>query len=238
MFHYHQYHQHKSKAFRLFKRTFINLRNQNHTTRRITCSYNITEKCILSEPFQIKKYAFSSSANGITEDIKKLPPEFINEISSIKDVTINTNKYKLDCHGHGESYHAVKAPSCILYPSTVESISSIVKICTKYKVPIIAFGQGTSVEGHVNAIHGGVSLDMGLLDNIEMDEDSVLEDFMVTVGAGITRKKLNEALKHTGQQFIVDPGADASICGMVACGANGGTAAVKYGTMKDNIVGL
>ena len=194
----------------------------------VACIPDLTRKSQTKLPYNIKSHNFSTN---------KLPTGFIDEVSNIKDVSINTNKYELDRHGHGESYHETAPPSCILQPSTIESISSIMNTCSKYKVPIIAFGQGTSVEGHVNAIHGGVSLDMSFISDIEMNEDSIMEDFMVTVGAGTTRNTLNEALRHTGLQFMVDPGADASIGGMVATGASG-TSAVKYGTMKDNIVGL
>lgn len=102
---------------------------------------------------------------------------------------------------------------------------------------MIPWGAGTSLEGHVSAIRDGtVSLDMAEFDSIELP-DGMLPDAHVRVGAGVTRKALNDALRHTGMQFMVDPGADATIGGMVACGASG-TAAVKYGTMRENILGL
>lgn len=99
---------------------------------------------------------------------------------------------------------------------------------------MIPFGTGTSLEGHVAALHGGISIDTCNLNTIKVYDE---QDFFVTVGAGVTRSKLNEALRHTGLQFMIDPGADASIGGMVACGASG-TTAVKYGTMRENILAL
>eukprot|EP00594_Rhizosolenia_setigera_P000624 CAMPEP_0178945204 /NCGR_PEP_ID=MMETSP0789-20121207/3604_1 /TAXON_ID=3005 /ORGANISM="Rhizosolenia setigera, Strain CCMP 1694" /LENGTH=421 /DNA_ID=CAMNT_0020625067 /DNA_START=478 /DNA_END=1743 /DNA_ORIENTATION=+ len=110
-----------------------------------------------------------------------------------------------------------------------------------YRVPIIPFGTGTSLEGHIAALNGGVSLDMKKFDSIEIgsseDSEFGFPDSHAKVGAGVTRLRLNEELRQTGMHFVVDPGADASIGGMTACGASG-TTATKYGTMRENILGL
>lgn len=157
---------------------------------------------------------------------------------NLPHIDLSTNPYELSAHGRGESYHATAAPFAVLTPSSTEEVVQVVQLCSENLIPIIPFGKGTSVEGHVCAIHGGISLDMARFDSIELHES---EDGMptpiATVGAGVTRARLNEELRYSGMQFVVDPGADASIGGMVACGASG-TTAVKYGTMRENILGL
>jgi D-lactate dehydrogenase (cytochrome) len=156
---------------------------------------------------------------------------------TIPQLEITTNPYELERHGRGESSHPTRRPDAVATPTTVEDIQKIVKHCVQHRIPIVPFGAGTSVEGHVCCLSGGISLDMGKFTNIElpqMDGDS-LPDPIATVGAGVTRKALNEALRHTGMQFSVDPGANATIGGMVATGASG-TTAVRYGTMRENIL--
>jgi len=180
--------------------------------------------------------SFVSSSN------QQLPPSFLNDISSLNGVQISQNKYELDQHGKGEGYHESKPPLAVLTPESTNATSEIVKICAHHRVPIIPFGAGTSVEGHVAALHGGVSVDTKKLNRIELggseeDADSTLSDFYVTVGAGVTRLQLNDALRHTGLQFMVDPGADATIGGMVATGASG-TTTIKYGGTRENILAL
>lgn len=155
---------------------------------------------------------------------------------------INSNPYELQTHGRGESYHPTEKPWAVLYPQSTNDVAEIVRHVAAYegRVPIIPYGAGTSVEGHVCAIHGGLCLDMSRMDNIDMNEEEssvFATDGFVMVGAGVRRVRLNEALRHTGMQFVVDPGADASIGGMIACGASG-TTAVKYGTMRQNLVSL
>jgi len=172
---------------------------------------------------------FLSSAINLVDCLKEaLPPQ----------VEISTNIYDLEAHGKGESYHPTAPPSAVVTPSNVDDVVAIVRHCALHKIPIVPYGVGTSVEGHVAALHGGISVDMNKFDSIKFDEnEESLPDPIAEVGAGVTRKRLNEELRHTGMQFVVDPGADATIGGMVACGASG-TTAVKYGTMRENILGL
>jgi D-lactate dehydrogenase (cytochrome) len=139
-----------------------------------------------------------------------------------------------DHHSHGESYHAPAAPDIVCYPQTTSEVSEIVKIAERCRMPIVPFGAGTSLEGHVHAVHGGISIDL-------RDMNRVLRvsvaDLDATVEAGVTRLQLAKHLANTGVAFPIDPGADATLGGMAATRASG-TTAVRYGTMRENVLGL
>lgn len=137
-------------------------------------------------------------------------------------------------HGHTTSWIKNQPPQGVVFVETTEDVSDVVAICADHNVPIIPYGTGTSLEGHVNAPEGGVSLDMSRMNRVLTVN---AEDLDCVVEPGVTRKQLNDYLRDTGLFFPIDPGADASLGGMAATRASG-TNAVRYGTMRDNIINL
>jgi D-lactate dehydrogenase (cytochrome) len=155
-------------------------------------------------------------------------------IAALDAQRVVTGADELRRHGSDEGWHAAAAPDVVVYPRDTEEAAAVVRICRDHETPIVPFGAGTSLEGHVAAIEGGVSVDTTQMDQILRLS---VEDMDVTVQAGVTRRQLDAKLRPEGVFFSVDPGADATIGGMVATGASG-TTSVRYGTMRENVLSL
>jgi D-lactate dehydrogenase (cytochrome) len=147
---------------------------------------------------------------------------------------VTTSRGVREHHGKDESYFPHAPPDAVAFPHSTEDVRDIVNLCRRYHTPLIPFGVGTSVEGHVLATRGGVCVDMSQMSKVLAVH---VEDLDATVQAGVTRKALNEEIRHTGLFFPIDPGADATLGGMAATRASG-TNAVRYGTMRENALGL
>ncbi|AQU88732.1 2-hydroxy-acid oxidase [Komagataeibacter nataicola] len=167
-----------------------------------------------------------TTADRIEQAIAELLPHFGDRLSRSQSVC--------EHHGHGEGYHAQHAPQAVIFAETTEDVAHALRVCNTHRAPVIPFGAGTSLEGQVNAIEGGISIDLsrmtGLLELNTGDMDC-------RVQAGITRQDLNLLLRDEGLFFPVDPGGEATIGGMCATRASG-TGAVRYGTIRENVLGL
>ncbi|HEY6822316.1 MAG TPA: FAD-linked oxidase C-terminal domain-containing protein [Burkholderiales bacterium] len=165
---------------------------------------------------------------------REFDPSVVLELKALLGERVSTSAAVREHHGKDESYFPYALPDAVVFPHSTEEVRDVVNICRSHQVPMIPYGVGTSLEGHILAISGGVSIDLSQMNKIlevhEADLDAVVQ-------AGVTRKQLNEHIKHTGLFFPVDPGADATLGGMAATRASG-TNAVRYGTMRENVLSL
>lgn len=158
----------------------------------------------------------------------------IEEIRELLGDRLSTGSSIREIHSRDEAYSTPSLPDAVAFPETTEEVSQIMRICTKHKCPVVPYGVGTSLEGHIVPIHGGISIDTSRMNQIL---EVHAEDLDAVVQPGVTREQLNEDLRATGLMFTVDPGANATLGGMAATRASG-TNAVRYGTMRENVLAL
>lgn len=158
----------------------------------------------------------------------------ITEVKALLGDRLSTAKAQLDLHGANETYFAHTPPDAVAFVNSTQEVSDVVKVCARHGCPIVPWGVGTSLEGHALPVKGGITLNMQNMDQVL---ETYQEDLQVRVQPGVTREALNEDLRATGLFFPIDPGANATIGGMTATRASG-TTAVRYGTMKDNVLAL
>ncbi len=158
----------------------------------------------------------------------------LTELQALLGERVTTSAGIREHHGKDESYLPYAPPDAVVFPHSTEEVRDIVNICRRHRVPMIPYGVGTSLEGHILAIQGGVCIDMGQMNQVLAVHE---EDMDAVVQAGVTRKQLNEFIKHTGLFFPIDPGANATLGGMTATRASG-TNAVRYGTMRETVLSL
>jgi D-lactate dehydrogenase (cytochrome) len=165
---------------------------------------------------------------------REIDATLLEELRALLGERVSTSRAVREHHGKDESYFPYAAPDAVAFPESTEEVRDVVDLCRRHKMPIIPFGVGTSLEGHVLAIRGGICVDLSRMNQVlavhEADLDAVVQ-------AGVTRKQLNEHIRHSGLMFPIDPGADATLGGMASTRASG-TNAVRYGTMRENVLSL
>jgi D-lactate dehydrogenase (cytochrome) len=175
--------------------------------------------------------------NALLPDLppRATPPALLHALQARFGAQCSTAQAVREQHGRDESaFTNVPPPAAVVFAESTQDVADAVQLCAQHKVPVIPFGSGSSLEGHLLAVQGGISLDVSRMNRVLAVH---AEDLTVTVQAGVTRKAVNEAVKSHGLFFPIDPGADASIGGMCATRASG-TNAVRYGTMRENVLAL
>ncbi|MBM3365993.1 MAG: FAD-binding protein [Betaproteobacteria bacterium] len=165
---------------------------------------------------------------------RELPSALLSALQSRFGDRVSTSQAMREHHGRDESSYDPMLPDAVVFAQTIDDVAAAVQLCNQHRFPVIAYGTGTSLEGHILAVQGGLSIDLSQMNQVVALN---AEDLTVTVQPGVTRKQLNAEIKDTGLFFPIDPGADASIGGMAATRASG-TNAVRYGTMRENVLAL
>ncbi|WP_134726753.1 FAD-binding oxidoreductase [Paracoccus luteus] len=163
-----------------------------------------------------------------------IPATVLDQLRAVLGERLSTGASDLELHAASETFHRAPPPDAVAFPQTTDEVSQVLRICNDARVPVIGWGTGTSLEGHALAVHGGLVVDMMRMDRVLAVRP---EDMQATVQPGVTREALNRELRATGLMFPVDPGANASLGGMAATRASG-TTAVRYGTMRQNVLAL
>jgi len=165
---------------------------------------------------------------------RPVPQALLDALAARFGAQCSTAAVVREQHGRDESSFEVPPPAAVVFAEKTQDVADAVALAAQYDVPVIPFGVGSSLEGHLLAVQGGISIDLGRMNKVLSINP---EDLTVTVQAGVTRKQLNDEIRSTGLFFPIDPGADATIGGMSATRASG-TNAVRYGTMRENVLGL
>jgi D-lactate dehydrogenase (cytochrome) len=190
--------------------------------------------CAKIHPQEIRMNA-PTAAHHLQIAQRVTPPELIAALQARFGAQCSLAQAVREQHGRDESvFVSVPAPAAVVFAESTRDVADAVALASQYETPVIAFGVGSSLEGHLLAVQGGISIDVSRMNKVLSIN---AEDLTVTVQPGVTRKQLNEEIKSTGLFFPIDPGADASIGGMCATRASG-TNAVRYGTMRENVLAL
>ena len=166
--------------------------------------------------------------------LRPIPAEMLAALRARFGERCSTATAVREQHGRDESAYPLTPPEAVVFCESTEDVAAVVALCNQHAVPVIPFGVGSSLEGHLLAVQGGVSVDLGRMNRVVQVN---AEDLTVTVQAGVTREQVNREIKDLGLFFPIDPGANASLGGMAATRASG-TNAVRYGTMRENVLGL
>lgn len=166
--------------------------------------------------------------------LRDIPQALLDALAARFGAQCSTALVVREQHGRDESSFSAPPPAAVVFAENTQDVADAVALAAQYRVPVIPFGVGSSLEGHLLAVEGGISIDVGRMNKVLAIH---AEDMTVTVQPGVTRKQLNDEIKSTGLFFPIDPGADASIGGMTATRASG-TNAVRYGTMRENVLAL